>query len=61
MHCVQRTCGVVQSAISLAREYVSDYIQHETENVSVQTVMMTHRDYLALWRRFRPATYLLTD
>ena len=32
---------------------LTDYVQDETENVSFQTITMTHKDHLALLRRFR--------
>ena len=38
---VQRTCGVEQFATRLAREYVTVYVQDETEDASAQTITMT--------------------
>ena len=38
---VQRTCGVKQFATRLAREYVTVYVQDETEDASAQTITMT--------------------
>ena len=62
--CVQRTCGVEQSAISLAWAFVTDYIYDDTENVSFQTVTKTTWHCCGVswfWRRdVNDYIYLLT-
>ena len=65
---VQRTCGVEQFATRLVREYVTVYVQDETEDASAQTIMMTtkttrHCCGVFSWFRRRDIndyTYLLT-
>jgi len=65
---VQRTCGVEQFATRLVWEYVTVYVQDETEDASAQTITMitkTTRRCCGVFSWFRRRdinyyTYLLT-